>query len=173
MSTFRIALNAAFLLFIFVIQETVIASMHLPITGFSLYLVVLIAIVLLENRIGAVILGFMGGLILDLSPASQSPVGQWALILTGVAYLISVNAENVDEIISRPIGLGLFVAAGSALTLFLYLVMDGLLGRATGSLGRDFLIIGGNFLWSAVITPFLLPVLVLIRDTMIGSRERI
>ena len=66
--------------------------MHLPLSGFSFYLAVLLLMVLLENRTGAVILGFVGGMILDLSPASESPFGQWALILTAISYLIAVNA---------------------------------------------------------------------------------
>ena len=84
MSPIRIGINAALLLFIFTIQETVISRIQLPITGFSLYLAALVLMVILENRTGAVILGFVGGLVLDLSPSSQSPFGQWALILTAI-----------------------------------------------------------------------------------------
>ena len=173
MSPIRIALNAGLLLVVFVIQETLVSRVHLPITGFSFYLAVLLLMVLLENRTGAVILGFVGGMILDLSPASESPFGQWALILTAIAYLIAVNAETIDEIVSRPVGLGLFVALGTSLSLLAYLLVDGLLGQATGTFGRDCLVIGGNFFWTMLLAPFFMPALLVIRDATIGSRERI
>ena len=142
-------------------------------TGFSLYLAFIVSMVLLENRIGAVILGFVGGIILDLSPSSQSPFGQWALVLTLVAYLIAVNSESVDEIISRPVGLGLFVAAGTALSLALYLLLGALLGESNGSFGRDAIVIAGNFFWTMLFAPFFMPILIVIRDVTVGARERI
>jgi cell shape-determining protein MreD len=172
-STTRIGINAALLLFIFTIQETVVSRIHLPITGFSLYLGALVLMVILENRTGAVILGFIGGLVLDLSPSSQSPFGQWALILTGISYLISLNAESMDEIISRPIGLSLFVAVGVSLALVIYLVMDVLLAQPTGTFGRDSIVIAGNFFWTLLVAPFLRPLFVAFRQATIGSRERI
>ena len=173
MSPVRIALNATFLLLTFVIQESLISPARLLLVGFSLYLAVLLSLVLLENRTSAVILGFMGGLILDLSPSSNAPFGQWALILTGVAYLIAVNAESIDEIVSRPVGLGLFVASGTSLSLILFLTLGSLLGESAGSFGRCALVIGGNFFWTMLITPFIMPILVTLRDVTIGARERI
>jgi rod shape-determining protein MreD len=172
-SPVRIALNATFLLLIFVIQETLISPARLPLSGFSLYLAVLLSLVLLENRTGAVILGFVGGLILDLSPSSNAPFGQWALILTGVAYLVAVNAESIDEIVSRPVGVGLFVASGASLALILFLIFGSLLGESAGSLGRATIVIGGNFFWTMLITPFFMPLLLAIREVTIGARERI
>jgi rod shape-determining protein MreD len=172
-SPVRIALNATFLLLTFVIQESLISPARLLLVGLSLYLAVLLSLVLLENRTSAVILGFMGGLILDLSPSSNAPFGQWALILTGVAYLIAVNAESIDEIVSRPVGLGLFVASGTSLALILFLTLGSLLGESAGSFGRCALVIGGNFFWTMLITPFIMPILVTLRDVTIGARERI
>jgi rod shape-determining protein MreD len=172
-SPVRIALNASLLFIAIIIQESVISRIHLPITGFSLYLAIIVSMVLLENRIGAVILGFLGGIILDLSPSSQSPFGQWALVLTLVAYVIAVNSESVDEIISRPVGLGLFVAAGTALSLALYVILGALLGESNGSFGRDVIVIVGNFFWTMLFAPFFMPILIVIRDVTVGARERI
>jgi len=169
----RIGINAVLLLFIFIVQESVVSRMHLPFTGFSLYLAALVLLILLENRVGAVILGFIGGLVLDLSPSSQSPFGQWALILTGIGYIIAVNAESIDELISRPVGLGIFVAAGVSLALISYLVMDSLLGQPTGSFGHDTIIVVGNFFWTVLITPFMAPLVTAFRSATIGSRERL
>jgi len=147
--------------------------MHLPITGFSLYLAIIVSMVLLENRTGAVILGFVGGIILDLLPSSQSPFGQWALVLTLVAYVIAVNSESIDEIVSRPVGLGIFVAAGTSLSLISYISVGMLLGESNGSLSRDFLVIAGNFFWTALLAPFFMPALLVIRDASVSARERL
>lgn len=173
MTPVRIGINSALLLLIFTIQETVVSRIHLPFTGFSLYLAALLLLALLENRVGAVIMGFVGGLVLDLSPSSQSPFGQWALILTGICYIIAVNAESIDEIVSHPVGLGIFVAFGASLALIAYLIVDSLLGQPTGTLGRDGIIVGGNFIWTMIAAPFLAPPLKAFREATIGSRERI
>ena len=173
MSPIRIALNASLLFIAFIFQEGVISRIHLPITGFSLYLAIIVSMVLLENRTGAVILGFLGGIILDLSPSSQSPFGQWALVLTLVAYLLAVISESLDEIVSRPVGLGLFVAAGTSLSLAIYLILGSLLGESNGSFGRDAVVIAGNFFWTMLFAPFLMPILIVIREVTVGARERI
>jgi hypothetical protein len=55
----------------------------------------------------------------------------------------------------------------------LYLFFNGLFGQANGTIGRDSLVIGGNFLWTMLLAPFFMPVLMVIRDATIGSRERI
>ena len=89
MSPTRVGISTAFLFLVFAIQESVVSRIHLPITGFSLYLAILICLIALEDRNGSVIMGFIGGVVLDLSPTSQSPFGQWALIFTIIGYIIS------------------------------------------------------------------------------------
>ena len=100
MSPLRLGTSTAFLFLVFTIQESVVSRIHLPITGFSLYLAVLICLIALENRNGAIVMGFIGGLVLDLAPTSQSPFGQWALIFTLIGYLISSNMESVGDFTS-------------------------------------------------------------------------
>ena len=68
MSWIRAGINAIFLFLVFIIQEAAIAKIKFPITGFSFYLAVLLGLMALEEKFGAIILGFIGGLILDLSP---------------------------------------------------------------------------------------------------------
>ena len=47
------------LLFTFVIQESVISAIHFPIAGYSLYLAVATGIMTLEERTGAIVIGFI------------------------------------------------------------------------------------------------------------------
>ena len=90
MSRIRV-LNTSILLFaIFLLQETVVSRINFPIDGFSLYLAALMVLLSLEDRNGALVFGFIGGLIMDLSAAADTPFGQWALVLTAIGYLFSV-----------------------------------------------------------------------------------
>ncbi len=82
MSGLRVLNTSLFLLVIFLIQETVISRIKFPIDGFSLYLAALMVLLSLEDRSGSIVFGFIGGLIMDLSIAADTPFGQWALILT-------------------------------------------------------------------------------------------
>ena len=172
MSPLRAAFSTAFLFFIFAIQESVISRVHLPITGFSLYLAVLICLIALEDRNGAVIMGFIGGLVLDLAPTSQSPFGQWALIFTIIGYLISSNMESVGDFTSEPISFVLFIASGSAFALFIYLIAGLALGENIGSFSRALVVVAGNFIWTMLFTPLFLPLVERVREATLTSRER-
>ena len=97
MSWSRAGINAIFLYIIFVLQEAAISKINLPITGFSLYLATLLGLMALEEKFGAIVLGFIGGLILDLSPTVDSPMGKWAFILTLVGYLFATNREAIGD----------------------------------------------------------------------------
>jgi len=171
-SPLRAAFSTAFLFFIFAIQESVISRVHLPITGFSLYLAVLICLIALEDRNGAVIMGFIGGLVLDLAPTSQSPFGQWALIFTIIGYLISSNMENVGDFTSEPISFVLFIASGAAFALFIYLIAGLALGENIGSFSRALVVVAGNFIWTMLFTPLFLPLIERVREATLTSRER-
>lgn len=160
------------LLALFILQESFVSRIHFPITGFSLYISVLVALIALENRIGAVAMGFIGGLILDLSPTSDSPVGQWALIFTLAGFLISSNLESVGDFASTPLSFVLFVACASALSLIMYLVVGTMLGENSGSLWHAIVVIFGNFVWTMLLTPFILPIVRAIRGATLETWAR-
>lgn len=173
MSPLRLGTSTAFLFLVFTIQESVVSRIHLPITGFSLYLAVLICLIALEDRNGAIVMGFIGGLVLDLAPTSQSPFGQWALIFTLIGYLISSNMESVGDFTSEPISFVLFIAAGSAMALFTYLIAGMMLGENIGSFLRALVVVAGNFLWTLLFTPFFLPLIRRAREATLTSREKL
>jgi rod shape-determining protein MreD len=149
-----------------------VSRVHLPITGFSLYLAVLICLTALEDRNGAVVMGFIGGLVLDLAPTSQSPFGQWALIFTLIGYIIASNMESVGDFTSEPISFVIFIAAGSAAALFTYLMASMLLGENIGSVTRALVVVAGNFFWTLLFTPFFLPLIRRAREATLTSREK-
>ena len=103
MSRIRVLNTSLFLLVVFVIQETIVSRINFPINGFSLYLAALIIILSLEERSGALVFGFIGGLIMDISATAENPLGQWALALTIVGYLFSVNKESIGDFTDTPL----------------------------------------------------------------------
>ena len=172
MNPLRVAVNTFFLFGLFIVQESAVSRVRLPIAGFSLYLAVLLAMISLEERTGAVVLGFIGGLVLDLSPTSDAPFGQWALILTVVGYLISTNRDSVAEFIEGHIGFGIFIGIAASGALATYLLFGTLLGETNGNFGRACIIILGNFIYTVIFSPFFIPPLNWLRDRMLTSRER-
>ena len=172
MSWSRAGISALFLLFIFVLQEAAISKVNLPIGGFSLYLAVLLGLMALEDRSGAIVLGFIGGLILDLSPSVESPVGKWAFVLTIIGYILSTNRESIGDFTQRPVAFVFFTALGSVLTLLAFLFIGLLLGENNGSVWHNFATVFGNGIWTLIFSPILLPLLVKWRALTLTSRER-
>jgi len=168
----RVGIFAAFLFLVFIIQEAAISKINFPISGFSLYLAVLLGLMSLEDKFGAIVLGFTGGLILDLSPSSDSPFGKWALILTIVGYIFATNRESIGDFTERPGAFVIFVSIGAALTLLAFLCFGVLLGENNGSFGNNMLTIIGNSIWTLLFAPILLPGLVKLRSITVNARER-
>ena len=136
MSGVRVLNTSIFLFVVFLIQETLISRINFPIDGFSLYLATLMVLLSLEDRSGSIVFGFIGGLIMDLSIAADTPFGQWALILTLVGYLFSLNKESIGDFTQSPIVFVTFISLASAFALVVYLIIGALLGQNTGALSH-------------------------------------
>jgi len=172
-SPIRAFASGLFLFFIFTVQESAVARINFPIAGFSFYLAVLLALMALEESSGSILLGFIGGVILDLAPSTGSPFGQWALILTLVGYVIGTNRESIGDFTSRPGAYVAFVSAAGAITLAGYLLLGALLGENNGSIGHNAVVILGNSLWTLIFAPIALPILAKLRSLTLTSRERV
>jgi len=169
----RAGFSALILLFFFIVQESAISKINFPISGFSLYLCVVLGLMSLENRFGAIALGFIGGLILDFSPSSDSPFGKWDFILTVVGYLFSRNRESIGDFTERPLAFVLFVTAGATITLTIFLVVGVILGENNGAFFTNIKTIFGNAIWTLLFSSILLPGLIKLRNFTLTSRERI
>ena len=162
-----------FLFVVFLIQETLISRINFPIDGFSLYLATLMVLLSLEDRSGSIVFGFIGGLIMDLSIAADTPFGQWALILTLVGYLFSLNKESIGDFTQSPIVFVTFISLASAFALVVYLIIGALLGQNTGALSHLISIVFANSLWTFFLTPLFLPLIIKTRTALLSNRERI
>jgi rod shape-determining protein MreD len=173
MSQLRLLNTSLFLLITFIIQESLIARINFPWHGFSLYLAALLAMLAFEDRTGSLIFGFIGGLFLDLAPSAQTPFGQWALALTFIGYLFSVNRETIGDFTDRPVAFVTFISLASALAMFSFLVLGVLLGQENGGFVNNFGIILANSIWTFFITPIFLPLIMRIRRFLLSSRDLI
>jgi hypothetical protein len=73
MSQLRLLNTSLFLLITFFIQESLISRINFPWHSFSLYVAALLVLLSFEDRTGALVFGFIGGLILDLAPSAVTP----------------------------------------------------------------------------------------------------
>jgi hypothetical protein len=169
----RAGFSALILLFFFIVQESAVSKIDFPISGFSLYLCAVLGLMSLEDRFGAIALGFSGGLILDLSPSSDSAFGKWAFILTIVGYLFSRNRESIGDFTERPLAFVLFVTAGATITLTIFLLGGVILGENNGAFFINIKTIFGNAIWTLLFSSILLPGLIKLRAFTLTSRERI
>jgi rod shape-determining protein MreD len=173
MSALRVLYTSIFLFLLFVIQEVIVARVNFPFNGFSLYLAVLMIVLALEDRTGSLVFGFIGGLIMDLSTSADTPFGQWALVLTIIGYLFSVNRETVGDFTESPFTFVLFVSAAVSISLFIFLIIGLMLGQNNGGLLHNTGLIFVNSLWTFLITPIFLPLIIRIRKLMLDNRERV
>ena len=173
MSGLRVFSTSIFLFLLFVIQEVIVARVNFPFNGFSLYLAVLMIVLALEDRSGSLVFGFIGGLIMDLSTSADTPFGQWALVLTIIGYLFSVNRETVGDFTESPFTFVLFVSAAVSVSLLTFLIIGFMLGQNNGGALNNTGLIFINSLWTFLITPIFLPLIIRIRKLMLDNRERV
>ena len=173
MSSIRVINTSLFLFLVFLIQTTLIARINFPIGGFSLYIATLMVVLSLENRTGLLVFGFIGGLIMDLSPSAQTPFGQWALVMTFIGYLFAVNRDSVVDLNDSPLALTSLVSVAASVSILTFIVIGVLLGQNNGGLLRNLLVIFANFIWTFLITPIFTPLILRIRKMLLTNRERV
>lgn len=108
-----------------VVQVSGLTRLGLP--GPTPPLVAVVAAVLgaARGRTAGAVAGFAGGLLLDLAPPADHPVGSWALVLTPTGYLAGRLAADRVRRASAQV---LVVAALAALATAGYLLVTAALG---------------------------------------------
>jgi len=110
---------------------------------------------------------------MDLSPSAQTPFGQWALVMTFIGYLFSVNRESVGDFNDRPLALTSLISFGASISLLTFVVIGVLLGQNNGGLLRNLSLIFANLTWTFLITPIFMPLILKVRKILLTNRERI
>ena len=172
MSQLRAFNTSIFLFVIFLIQETIVSRINFPLNGFSLYIAALMVVLSLEDRTGSLVFGFIGCVIMDLSIAADTPFGQWALVMTLMGYLFSINKESIGDYTETPVVFIGFISIASGLSLLIFAIVGTLLGEEMGGLVRNLGLIFANSLWTFLIIPLFLPLIIKMRRIMLTSREK-
>ena len=171
MYTRRGSYTAAIFLIVYLIEFMVVDQVHLPFGGFSLFLIFVLSWSALSSpEIGA-ISGFFGGLLLDLAPSSNGPVGQWALILAALGFGIAFLRYGDDSLRVSPLSLVVFVAGAVVIAVCLYVLFNSLLGLEVGNMRQLVRTIVGNGLWTLAIAPFVLPIASRLHRSIFETRE--
>ena len=173
MSGLRVFYTSVFLFIIFIIQELAIGRINFPLNGFSLYLAALMIVLSLEDRTGSLVFGFIGGMIMDLSTSADTPFGQWALVMTVIGYLFSVNRETIGDFTQSPFTFVVFVSAAVSLSLLVFLLIGLMIGQNNGGVYHNVILIFANAIWSLILTPIFLPLVIKVRKLTLTNRDRI
>lgn len=172
MSLNRIPLVSGLLLIAFIFQEAFVNRVHFFLGGFAFYLAFSIAWILREDRSTAVLVGFISGLIADLSPTLEAPFGLWMLVMTGFAFILTTYVRGSLDPNLSPLTLSVVTAAGSAVALILFVVIGAILGEDVASIGALIREIIGNAIWSFVLSPLFIPLALKMHKLSRTARER-
>ena len=157
----------------FVIQEALVNQLSFPAGGFSIFLILILVWAALSTPEVAAAVGFGAGLLLDLSPSTNGPLGHWTLILVLMSYAISFFSYGDENMRGNPLTLIFMVTVAQAIVLVSYLVTGFLLGITATSFSQTLTTVIGNAIWTMVVTPLLLPVIAWLHDLAFDSRIRL
>lgn len=156
---------------VYAVEFLIVDQVHLPFGGFSLLLIFVLSWSALSSpEIGATG-GFFGGVLLDLAPSSNGPMGQWALILSGIGFGIAFLRYGDDSLRGSPLSLVVFVAGAAVLSISIYVLLNSLFGLEVGNMHQLLRSIVGNGLWTLAIAPFVLPVASRLHCAIYETRE--
>jgi rod shape-determining protein MreD len=124
----------------------------------DLALLVVVAAALARGPQFAAVLGFVGGLLLDVAPPADHVAGRWALALVVVGYLAGRVRQDARE---STIAALVTVAACSFVGTSVYALLGLLLGDGPLPVGDMLRVIGIGVLWDVLVAPLVLPLLLL------------
>lgn len=164
-------LTGALFLAVYGFQLATVDQIHLPLGGFSLFLIFVLSwSALSAPEIGAVA-GFFAGFLLDISPTASGPIGEWTLILTVVGFGIAFLRYGDDSLRTNPLSLVVMVAFSVVVAMGAYLLLTLMLGSDLGNTWQAFKTILGNGLWTLAIAPFVLPIASRLHRVVFETRE--
>jgi rod shape-determining protein MreD len=158
MSTRQIGISSLIVLAIYVVQESIISQFRLPGGGFSILIIFVLSWAIMSERDIAAVIGFSGGLLMDLSQNTSGPFGQWTLIMLLAGYGISYLGYGDDNFFGGALGVVFSIVLGNLLIELLFLISAPLLGVSIGSFGQIISTLFGTSVWTLFLTPIVLPI---------------
>jgi rod shape-determining protein MreD len=170
MTLVRCLVSLAAVLVALVLQVTVFSQAAWHGIVPNLVLLVVVAAALTRGPQFAALLGFVGGVLLDLAPPADHVAGLWALALVLVGYL----AGRVQQE-SRPSATAVVatVAGSSFVGTSVFALAGMALGEVPVDVGALLGVIAFSVLWDVLLTPFVLPPLMGMFRRLEPERERV
>ncbi|MFI5099385.1 MAG: rod shape-determining protein MreD [Actinomycetes bacterium] len=156
MTTRRILLFGLLLVVAVVLQTVVLSRIPLPGATPDLVLIVVVSLALVQGSTTGCVVGFAGGLLLDVVPPADGQVGRWAFVLALVGWFAGRAMDAAESSALVPV---LVVGLASAGAVLGYAAIGFALGdpRVDGaSLLRA---LPTAVLYDVLLAPFLVPLL--------------
>jgi rod shape-determining protein MreD len=154
MSAVRAAVLTGIVLLAVVLQVTVFAGLSFGGVVPNLALLVVVAAALVRGPEYAAVVGFLGGLAIDLAPPTHHVAGRWALALVVVGYLAGRVRQDAG---SSAVSAVLTVAACSFVGTSIFALSGMLLNDPAIPVGEALRVIPVAVLYDVLVTPFVLP----------------
>jgi rod shape-determining protein MreD len=156
MSVVRALVLTCVLLLAVVLQVAVFSVVSVDGVVPNLALLVVVAAALTRGPEFAAVLGFLGGLAIDLAPPSDHVAGRWALALVIVGYLAGRVRHDAG---TSALAAVITVAACSFVGTSVFALSGMLLHDSSVPVGEALKVIPVAVLYDVLVTPFVLPVL--------------
>jgi rod shape-determining protein MreD len=154
MSAVRALVLTGVVLVAVVLQVTVFAGLSFDGVVPNLALLVVVAAALVRGPEFAALLGFLGGLAVDLAPPTHHVAGRWALALVVVGYLAGRVRQDAG---SSAVSAVLTVAACSFVGTSIFALSGMLLNDPAIPVREALAVIPVAVLYDVLVTPFVLP----------------
>lgn len=143
---------------VFIFQEAVVNQFRLPGSGFSLILIFSLIWAILSVPELAALGGFIAGVLMDLSPSSSGPIGQWTLLMIAACYAVSYLGSGSESLSGNPLGFTFLTTSAIFFIEIAYVLTAALLGVTVGGFTQSLITLVGVTIWSLLVTPLVLPI---------------
>lgn len=171
MSIYRTSITISFFVFVFIVQSALINQISFFIGGFSLFLAVTFSWIASMDRAETFVSAFIAGILLDLSPSLDAPVGLWTFTLLAFSYLISLYRESLGDLDERPITAALYLVATTSLSILFYLLVAALLGNDVPPAVTAAVETAGNAIWTLLLSPIYFPLISRLKQGLFAIRS--
>lgn len=171
MTFYRTFVTVSFFVFAFLFQISIVNRIDFFIGGFSLYLALLFSWLATEEKGESFVTAFIAGILLDLSPSLDTPVGLWTFILLVSAYLVSTYRESLGDLAERPMTAALYLLLATSGSVLLYVILAGVFGNPIPPLSTVLQETVGNAIWTLLFSPIYFPVVGRLKERFFESRS--
>jgi rod shape-determining protein MreD len=166
MTVLRTSAVALLVLFAVVLQVSMFSSLTIDGVGPDLALLVVIAAALVRGPEYGAVLGFVVGLLVDIAPPADHTAGRWALAFVVSGYLAGMVRRDGRLSASTAI---LVVAAAAFLATSIFALSGLLIGDQRIVVGDALHIIPVAVLYDVMLTPLVIPMVVVV---LVGLQPR-